>query len=319
MNDLHDEALRVLEIEADWLRRTGELVREDFSRAVDLLLGITGKVVVCGMGKSGHIARKIASTMTSTGSPAYFLHPSEGMHGDLGLLQRGDAALVLSKSGETSEIAALLPNILDLDIPVVAITSSTDSILSKAAAVTLLIPDIQEACPFNLAPTASTTAMLALGDALAMALLKARDFSPGDFAMVHPGGSLGRKLLMRVSELMIGPPLPILPEDTQLAEAVTLMTEHRGVCISVADDGSLAGIFVYGDLGRLMKDRANILDLSLGDVLIRAPETCRADELVSLAATRMEKLGITSLVVVDDNSSPRGILYLHDALRMGVR
>jgi len=319
MTELYDEALRVLQIEADWLLTTGDLIRDDFPSAVDVLSGITGKIVVCGMGKSGHIARKIASTMTSTGSPAYFLHPSEGVHGDLGLLQRGDAALVLSKSGETREIAVLLPTIATLEIPVVAITSSRDSLLSKAAAVTLQLPDQSEACPFNLAPTASTTTMLALGDALAMALLKIKDFSPDDFAMVHPGGSLGTRLLMRVSELMVGPPLPVLPEEVPLSEAVALMTEHRGVCLSVSDDGSLAGIFVYGDLGRLMKNRENILNQRLGDVLIRTPETCLADELVSIAAARMEKKGITSLVVLDEASVPKGILHLHDVLREGVR
>jgi arabinose-5-phosphate isomerase len=319
MADLYGEAVRVLGIEADWLDRLPGLIRETFAPAVEILAAATGKIIICGMGKSGHVARKIASTMTGTGSPAYFLHPSEGVHGDLGILQRGDAAIVLSKSGETPEIVALLPSFADLGIPVVAMTCSPDSLLAKAADVVLLLPDLPEACPHNLAPTASTTAMMALGDAIAMALLLVRDFSPDDFAMVHPGGTLGRKLLLRVSDLMVGPPLPELPEEAPLADAVAMMTSHRGVCLTTGSDGSLSGIFVYGDLGRLMKNRANILDLSLGDVVVRAPAVCRPEGLAAVAAGKMEEKGITSLVVVDSAGVPAGILYLHDVLRAGVR
>lgn len=319
MPDLYAEAVRVLGIEADWLGRLPGLVRESFAPAVELLAAATGKIVICGMGKSGHVARKMASTMTGTGSPAYFLHPSEGVHGDLGILQRGDAAILLSKSGGTPEIVALLPSFADLGIPVVAMTCSVDSLLAKSADVVLLLPDLPEACPHNLAPTASTTAMMALGDAIAMALLRVRDFSPDDFALVHPGGTLGRKLLLRVSDLMTGPPLPELPEDAPLADAVALMTGHRGVCLTRRPGGPLTGIFVYGDLGRLMKDRANILDLTLGDVVVRAPAVCRPEELAAVAAGRMEEKGITSLVVVDSAGVPLGILYLHDVLRAGVR
>lgn len=319
MADLHAEAVRVLGIESRWLERLPDTIRDSFTPAVELLASASGKIIICGMGKSGHVARKMASTMTGTGSPAYFLHPSEGVHGDLGILQRGDVAIVLSKSGGTEEIAALLPCFADLSIPVVAMTCRDDSLLAKAASVTLLLPDLPEACPHNLAPTASTTAMMALGDALAMALLRMKDFSPDDFAMVHPGGTLGRKLLLRVSDLMTGPPLPELPEDAPLADAITLMTDNRGVCFTTGPEGMLSGIFVYGDLGRLMKDRANVLDLVLGDVVVRRPVVCRPDELASAAAARMEERGITSLVVIDPHGVPTGVLHLHDVLRAGVR
>ncbi len=319
MTDLYNEALRVLRIESEWLLETGKLVEQTFSRAVEVLADTEGKIIICGMGKSGHVGRKIAATMTSTGSPAYFLHPSEGIHGDLGILQKNDVALVLSKSGETEEIALLLPCFMELKIPIVAMTGSGDSLLSRAADVVLPLPDLKEACPFNLAPTASTTSMMALGDALALALLRVRNFSTEDFALVHPGGTLGRRLLTRVSDLMASDPLPEIDESALLSEAVALMTDHRGICFSTDSDGKLNGIFVYGDLGRLMKDRANVLDLTLRDVLVREPAVCSPEELASIAVSRMEELGITSLVVIEHDKVPVGILYLHDALQAGVK
>ena len=313
------EARRVLEIERSWIDRTIELVATTFDEAVEILAGSGGKLIVVGMGKSGHVARKIAATMTSTGTPAYFLHPVEGAHGDLGIIQRGDSALVLSKSGDTPEVAAVLPCFRKLDIPIVAMVSRTDSLLARAADVVLQLPDMSEACPYNLAPTASTTAMMALGDALAMALLRLHKFSPEEFAEVHPGGALGRKLLFRVSDLMTGPPLPLVSEDSLLHLAIETLTSNRGVCISTDADGKLSGIFVYGDLGRLMREKSSITDTMLGDVLIRDPATALADELASLAVSRMEERGITSLIVVDREGNPEGILHLHDALRAGVR
>jgi len=313
------EARRVFEIEQQWLERTVDLIEESFDKAVETLAGCSGKVVVCGMGKSGHVARKIAATLTSTGTPAYFLHPAEGVHGDLGIIQRGDSALVLSKSGETTEVAALLPCFRRLGIPVVAIVSRADSMLSRSADVVLPLPDMSEACPHNLSPTASTTAMMALGDALAMALLRLHEFSPEDFAGVHPGGMLGRKLLVRVSDLMTGTPLPVMAEETALPEVIEMMTSHRGVCLSIDSDGRLSGIFVYGDLGRLMRERADVLGLSLEDVLVRDPATTTLDELAAIAVVRMEERGITSLPVVDQLGCPVGVLYLHDALRAGIR
>jgi len=319
MTDLYEEALKVFRIESEWLETTAELIKETFDQAVKVLAGADGKIVICGMGKSGHVGRKMAATMTSTGSPAYFLHPSEGIHGDLGLLQKNDAAIVLSKSGETEEIALLLPCFKRLKIPIVAITQVGNSLLSRVADVVLPLPDMKEACPYDLAPTASTTSMMALGDALAMAMLKVKNFSSEDFAQVHPGGTLGRKLLTRVSDLMESDSLPGIKESAPLSEAIAVMTGYRGVCFSTDEAGKLNGIFVYGDLGRLMKNRTNVLDLTLGDVLIRDPVTCYGEELASIAVSRMEELGITSLVVIDHDSTPVGILYLHDALQAGLK
>ncbi len=314
-----DEAGRVIGIEADWLRASISLNADRFDPAVDVLRQTAGKIVVCGMGKSGLVARKIAATLTSTGSPAYFLHPAEGIHGDIGILATGDSALVLSKSGGTPEIAAMLPALVRLSVPIVSITSREDSILARASAAVLLLPDLEEACPYNLAPTASTTAMMAIGDALAMALLRLSGFSPEDFANVHPGGMLGRKLLLRVSDIMVSKTLPLAREDMPLSEAVEIMTRHRGVCITTDDTGRLSGIFVYGDLGRLMRNRADILNLTLSDVLVREPSVVRPDEPASSAVSTMEMRGITSVVAVDADRRPVGILYLHDALREGFR
>ncbi len=319
MDSLYEEALNVLKIETEWIREAGRLAGDSFSAAVETLADAPGKIVVCGMGKSGHVGRKIAATMTSTGSPAYFLHPSEGLHGDLGLLRRGDVALVLSKSGETEEIAMLLPCFEKLSIPVVAITGAGDSLLYRAADVVLPLPPLKEACPHDLAPTASTTAMMALGDALAVTLLKLRDFSPEEFAGYHPGGALGRRLLTRVRDMMYSGPLPAVDESAPLSEAIAAMTEHRGVCFSVDDRGRLSGIFVYGDLGRLMRNGTDVLSLKFGDVIVRDPVTCRPDELAAVAAVRMEEKGITSLVVTDEYMAPVGVIYLHDCLQAGLK
>ncbi|MBD3276835.1 MAG: KpsF/GutQ family sugar-phosphate isomerase [Candidatus Aegiribacteria sp.] len=319
MDDIYAEALRVMNIETRWIEEAARLAKESLPRAVSLLAEARGKVVVCGIGKSGHVGRKIAATMTSTGTPAYFLHPSEGIHGDIGILQKGDVALVLSKSGETDEIAMLLTCFRRLDTPVVAITGTGDSLLARSADVVICLPEMKEACPHDLAPTASTTAMMALGDSLAMALLRIRGFSPEDFAMVHPGGTIGRKLLTRVGDLMFSDNLPELDESVPLADAIAVMTSHRGVCFSTDGDNRLSGIFVYGDLGRLMKNRENVLDLKLRDVLIRDPLTCRPDELATAAVSRMEEKGVTCLVAVDSERVPRGVLYLHDCLQSGVK
>lgn len=312
-----EEAARVFGIEERWLRETLERNRDSFPNAVDILFETTGKIVVCGMGKSGLVGRKIAATMTSTGSPAYFLHPAEGIHGDVGILSRGDSALVLSKSGDTDEIAALLPVLQRLQIPVVAIVTSRDSFLGRFARVVLELPDLREACPYNLAPTASTTAMMALGDALSMAMLRRSGFTPEDFAGVHPGGTLGRKLLMRVRDLMKVEDIPLLSGDTPVTEAVDVMTRHRGICLVPDTVGALAGVFVYGDLGRLMKTRTGVEGLVLSQVMTGTPAVCSPDDPVSVAVRRMEEKGITSIVAVNGERVPQGILYLHDALVLG--
>lgn len=318
MSRLFEEAARVFSVESEYLRETLELVRDDFDRAVEVLASAKGRIVVSGMGKSGHIGRKIAATLTSTGSPAVFLHPAEAVHGDIGIAGPGDAALVLSKSGETPEVAAILPCLRRLGIPIVSIVSRPDSTLGRASEIVLRIPDSPEACPHNLSPTASTTAMLVLGDALAMALLSIRNFSVVDFAEVHPGGTIGRRLLTRVSDLMVGPPLPVLPKDAPLTDVIELLASSRGVCMATGEDGALEGIFVYGDLGRLLRARPDALSLRFGEVLIGNPATTRCDELASVALARMEKKGITSLIVVDEANRPGGLLFLHDVMRAGI-
>jgi arabinose-5-phosphate isomerase len=318
MSGIYGEARRVFETEMSWLLETLDLIEEGFESAVELLSGAHGRIVVSGMGKSGHIGGKIAATLTSTGTPAFFLHPAEAVHGDIGLVQKGDAALVLSKSGETPEVAALLPCFRRLEVPVVAMVSKPDSTLGRAAAVVLRIPDRAEACPYNLAPTASTTSMLVLGDALAMALLRLRDFSPDDFAEVHPGGILGRKLLTRVSDIMTGPPLPLVDEDSTISDALPVMTAHRGVCFTRDAEGRLSGIFVYGDLGRLLRTRPDALSTRVGDVVVRNPAVASPGDLASSALARMEKKGITSLVVVDSDGRVTGMVYLHDIMRAGI-
>ncbi len=317
MIDLFLEAKRVFDIEIKWLEETLPLNTSTFPKAVELLHQSEGKIIVCGIGKSGLVARKIAATMTSTGNPAYFLHPADGIHGDAGILARGDTALVLSKSGDTPEIAALLPALRALDISVVAIVTNEDSLLGRFADVVLKLPSLKEACPYNLAPTASTTAMITLGDALAMAMLKLSGFTQADFAHVHPGGSLGRKLLMKVSDLMVKDNLPLLPISTPLFAVIQVMTENRGLCIGVDEKGFLEGVFVYGDLGRLMKDHKNLSDLILKDVMTSDPSTTLGSELLALAVQTMEERGITSQVVLDNDSKPQGIIYLHDALVLG--
>ncbi len=317
MSDLFLEAERVFDIEVEWLQATLSLNRNSFTEAVELIYQSKGKIIVCGMGKSGLVARKIAATMTSTGTPSYFLHPADGIHGDAGILARGDTALVLSKSGDTAEIAALLPVLRSLDIPVVAMVGNEESLLGRFADVVLKLPALKEACPYDLAPTASTTAMMTLGDALAMSLLKLSGFTPEDFAEVHPGGSLGKKLLMRVSDIMVTGKLPVLPSDSLLSLAIEVMTEHRGLCIAVDLQQKLEGIFVYGDLGRLMRDRVDIAELSLKDVMIMDPAATRSHELLALAVQTMEEKGITSLVVLNDDLQPQGVVYLHDALALG--
>ncbi len=317
MSDVYREAERVFSIEIKWLEAVLPLNRNSFPEAVGLLHESRGKIIVCGMGKSGLVARKIAATMTSTGTPAYFLHPADGIHGDAGILARGDTALILSKSGDTAEIAALLPVLRSLDISVIAMVTSENSLLGRFADVVLKLPGMKEACPYDLAPTASTTAMMTMGDALAMAMLNLSGFTPEDFAEVHPGGSLGRKLLMRVSDLMITEALPLLSPDTPLTKAIEIMTRHRGLCMAIDAEKHLAGIFVYGDLGRLMRDRVDITDLYLSDVMIKNPATTRRNELLALAVQTMEERGITSLVVINEDLEPQGIVYLHDALALG--
>ena len=283
-----------------------------------MLAACTGKVVVSGLGKSGLICRKIAATLASTGTPALFLHAAEGMHGDIGMLTRGDVLLAVSYSGSTDVVALIAPA-RRLGLPVVAMTGDAASTLARAADVSLDVSVAEEACPLGLAPTASTTAMLALGDALAIALLERRDFSAADFGTLHPGGALGRRL-MRVDELMhAGAEMPLVGADAAMAEALREMSAKRlGLTGVLADDGTLAGIITDGDLRRSMQERGDLLGFSAGDLMTRAPKTVPAGALAESALAMMEKHAITALFILEADGRPAGVLHLHDLLRAGV-
>ena len=309
-------AQRVLRLEADGIRALTASLGDDFSRTLDLLGAVEGRIVVTGMGKSGHIARKIAATLASTGSPALYVHPGEASHGDLGMITTDDAVVALSNSGETPELTDLVAYTRRFSISLVAITSGGDSSLAENADVTLLLPATPEACPMGLAPTTSTTVMLALGDAIAVSLLERRGFSPDDFQVLHPGGQLGRNLA-RVSDLMhAGDRLPLTGVDTSMADALVLMTAKSLGCVGALDgQGRLVGIVTDGDLRRHMG--ADLLQRTVGEVMTAGPRTIRPQALAAEALGQMNALKITALFVVE-NDRPIGLLHIHDVLRAGV-
>ena len=310
-------ARRVLRLEAAGLEALAQSLDEGFTEALDLLDGRTGRVVVTGIGKSGHVARKIAATLSSTGTPALFVHPAEASHGDLGMIEpEGDAVIALSNSGETAELADLVAYAKRFHIPLIAITGRADSALAQAADVALVLPASDEASPMGLAPTTSTTVMLALGDAIAVALLERKGFSPDRFHALHPGGRLG-KMLLKVADLMHrGEEVPLVGGDTAMADALLVMTNKRFGCVAIVDgDGILQGVITDGDLRRHMSP--GLLDLRAAEVMTRAPRTIGADALASEAVGLMNSNTITNLFVVEDGR-PVGILHIHDCLRAGV-
>lgn len=317
-------ARRVLDQEAAGLALLGRaLDAEGFGRAVGLLAAATGRVVVTGMGKSGHVARKVAATLASTGTPALFVHPAEASHGDLGMIVPGDALLALSNSGETPELADLVAHARRFGLPVVAITGRAEGTLARAADAALVLPPAPEACPLGLAPTTSTTMQLALGDALAVALLTRRGFGAAEFRAFHPGGRLGARL-SRVRDLMhAGDEMPLAPPETRMDAALVAMTAKRFGCLGIVDGGRLVGIITDGDLRRALDPgsaapRAGLLARSAGEVMTRAPRTIGPDALAAEALHAMEQRSITTLFVVDGTGAPLGILHIHDLLRAGV-
>ena len=317
-NDL-DVARDVLAAEAAGLQALAAGLDSGFVRAVDLLAATGGRIVVSGMGKSGHVGRKIAATLASTGAPALFVHPGEASHGDLGMIVPGDAVLALSNSGETAELADLVAHSRRFGLPLVAITARADSALATAADVALLLPAAREACPMGLAPTTSTTMQMALGDALAVALLTRRGFGPADFRQFHPGGKLGARL-RRVREIMhAGDALPLAGADMVMDAALVLMTGKRFGCLGVVDgQGRLCGIFTDGDLRRAIG--VDLLARRLGEVMNATPRTIGPDALAAEALHLMNdpERPITALFVVDAEQRPLGILHIHDLLRTGV-
>jgi arabinose-5-phosphate isomerase len=315
--DLRRLAERVLRIEAEAILGLIPKLDERFERAVEVLRACGGRVIVTGMGKSGLIGRKIASTLASTGTPAYFLHPAEGVHGDLGMVARGDVVLALSNSGETDEVLAILPPLKRLGVPIVLLTGNPTSSLARQCEVVLDVSVPEEACPMNLAPTSSTTAALAAGDALALALLELRGLRPEDYAALHPRGSLGWRALFRVADLMLtGDAVPVVPENTPLREVIIEMTRKRKGMTTVIDGaGRLAGVITDGDLRRLHLTGKSIDDLSAGQVTSREPKTIHAEDLAAKALGVMETWQITSLVIVDQARRPVGLIHMHDILR----
>ncbi|MCX7931731.1 MAG: KpsF/GutQ family sugar-phosphate isomerase [Rhodovarius sp.] len=309
-------ARRVLALEAQALSALAAALDENFDRAVETLAAASGRVVVSGMGKSGHVARKIAASFASTGTPAQFVHPGEASHGDLGMIVPGDAVLALSNSGETQELADLVAHTRRFAIPLVAIIGRPHSMLARDADVALLLPQVPEACPMGLAPTTSTTMQMALGDALAVALLTRRGFTPADFHRFHPGGKLGAKL-RRVDQLMHRE-MPLGDPGMRMDAAIVAMTAGRFGCLGIVEGGRLVGIITDGDLRRALRREEALLSLTAGQVMTRNPHTVPPETMAAEALRLMNERNITALFVVDGEGAPIGILHIHDLLRAGV-
>lgn len=308
-------ARRVLRFGAEALRALEQRLDADFLAAVEILESAFGRVIVSGIGKSGIIARKLAATLTSTGTPAVYLHPVEGLHGDLGIVGRGDAAILVSKSGASDELTRLVEHLSRFGVPIVALTGSSDSTLGRAADVALDCAIAEEACPFDLTPTTSTTAALAMGDALAVTLLERRGFTRDDFARLHPGGALGRKLTLYVRDVMIAADYPWLPPDAPMRTCVISLAEKRGT-VPIVDGGQrVIGVVTAGDLTRLMERQERFLDIPVTDVMNTEPKLTHPDTLGAAAVFQMEKYGIMALPVVDAAERLIGIVHLHDLLR----
>ncbi len=312
---LVDLGRRVLRLEAEAVAALADRLDESFDRAVRLLAGASGRVIVSGVGKSGVVARKIAATLTSTGTPASYLHPIDSLHGDLGIVGRNDVAIVLSKSGDSQDLFGLVGSLQRLGVPIIAITGTLDSPLARVATVVLDGSVAEEACPHDLAPTASTTAALALGDALAVALLELKGFKREDFAALHPGGSLGRRLLLRVRDVML-PAGRLLPPDATMREAVVSLARDRGLAM-VGTGDTLAGVLTTGDLTRLADRDPDFLGRPVSQVMSRTPKTTGPDELAAAAVGTMERNAVIVLPVVSDGGKVEGVVHLHDLMRAG--
>ena len=319
-SQLIETAQRTIRLEVEAVEQLRSRIDEHFVRACELILACKGRVVVVGMGKSGHIGNKIAATLASTGTAAFFVHPAEASHGDMGMITRDDVVLALSNSGTTNEIVTLLPLIKRLGITLISMTGNPASVLAKAAAVNLDASVSAEACPLNLAPTSSTTASLVLGDALAIALLEARGFTAEDFAFSHPGGALGRRLLLKVEHVMhSGDRLPRVKRGTSLRDALLEMTEKGlGMTVVLDDDGGLAGVFTDGDLRRTLDKGIDVRQAQIDQVMTVHGKTATADMLAAEALKIMEDNKINSLVIIDEQNQPVGALNMHDLLRAGV-
>lgn len=312
--------MAVIETEAVAVSALKKRINEEFAKACELMLSCQGSIIVIGMGKSGHIGRKIAATLASTGSPAFFVHPGEANHGDLGMITGRDLIVAISNSSETSEIISLLPTIKRLNIPLISLTGNPRGTIAKAATVNLDVSVEKEACPLGLAPTASTTVTLVMGDALAIALLEARGFTAEDFARSHPGGTLGRRLLLRIDDIMrTGTAMPKINEDAGLNQALMEMTEKRlGMTSVINHEGKLAGVFTDGDLRRVLDAGVNVHTTKIKEVMTKNCKTISLGHLAVEAIQLMEAHKITALLVTDETQNPVGVIHFHDLLTAGV-
>jgi len=311
----------VIRIEADSVKNLYGKIDEGFAKAVDLIMKSEGRVVLTGVGKSGLIARKIVATMNSTGTPAIYLHPTDALHGDLGMVRKEDVVILLSKSGATEELQMLIPMLKRLKVTLIGMLGDVHSKMAKQMDVLLDVEVLEEACPYDLAPTASTTASLVMGDALAVALLKLRGFTEQDFAMLHPGGSLGKRLSLKISEIMItGDAIPVVHENTSFKDSILEITTKRlGVTCVVNDSGKLLGVITDGDLRRLLERSTDLSGLVAKEMMTDNPKRMKPGQLASYALQQMESYKITCLPVTDKSDKPVGIIHLHDLVNLGLR
>jgi arabinose-5-phosphate isomerase len=316
--DIVERGRRVVRMETEALGEAERRIGDEFARAVEMIDKSEGRVIVSGVGKSGLVGRKIAATLTSTGTPATFLHPADSVHGDLGIVGSDDVAILISKSGESDEVLGLLDHLKRLGVRTIALTGDVKSTLARQSDVTLDGWVKEEACPHDLAPTTSTTVALALGDALAIALLEEKGFDAKDFARLHPGGTIGKRLLTRVSDVMITDNLPTLPESATMRQAVVQLAERRGIAIVTGSKGAVSGVITTGDLSRLMEHEENVFPIAVTKVMNRTPKVARADELGSAVVYRMETHGIIAMPVLDRDERVVGVIHLHDLMRAGV-
>ncbi|MCH8034217.1 MAG: KpsF/GutQ family sugar-phosphate isomerase [Bacteroidetes bacterium] len=316
-----EKGKEVIRIEAESVANLIDRIGKDFAEAVEIIYKSKGRVILTGMGKSGLIARKIVATMNSTGTAAIYLHPTDALHGDLGMVRKEDVIIIISKSGTTDELARLFPMFKRLGVKIIAMSGNIDSDLAVESDIFLDISVKEEACPHDLAPTSSTTAMLAMGDALSVALLEKRDFTVDDFAFLHPGGSLGKRLSLKIKEIMIsGDDVPIVKENAELKDVIFEMTSKRLGTTSVVDtEGNLKGVITDGDLRRLLERTMDINGITAKDVMSKNPKVLQAEYLASFALQQMENYNITTLIIIDEKNKPSGIVHLHDLIKLGLQ
>ncbi len=320
-DEIINKGKEVIRIEAEAVSNLMDSIDGEFVKAVEVIFNCNGRVVLTGMGKSGLIARKIVATLNSTGTAAIYLHPTDALHGDLGMVRKEDVVILISKSGNTEEVLNLLPMLKRLKVTLIAMSGIKNSKLGRECDIFLNIDVKEEACPYDLAPTASTTATLAMGDALSIALLQMRNFTAEDFAFLHPGGSLGKRLSLEIKEIMIkGEHIPVVNENTSIKDVIWEITSKRlGITTVVGSDGFLAGVITDGDLRRLLERTLDIKDLSAKDIMTKNPKVMKPNYLASFALQQMENFKITAMIIVSEDSKPIGIIHLHDLINLGLR